>query len=804
MRKSALCGLALIGTAAAAWTGCDASKTTELVAGVSTQVQVPRDIKSILIDVNVGGANVFCMAYTVYDGHVQLPRTLGTLPAREAGTPVTIKVSAFQVDADSSDVMVLSNCSLAPTVGGDPMTGGGAKVLRVSRQPYSQDAILFVPMPLKYSCFDLDCGSSDDMTCKAGQCVGSDTDVSKLVPYDDAVLFGKDSTCFAVFGDNGCFADIATVPPLTVDDATCTYAIPGAVGGPPLPAGITAPQVPSGVTLPPDGLNVRITYDSGITNEILDLDKDEGFIVPNPSTPQIFKLVDGLCQMVHGTGPSTHRITGIQVSPICRPKLSSQSICAADALAIVGANPDGTAMSPTGTCSTAALVPVQSAVEFVVDPTANAQDFYSAASALIPKLSDPGLKNLLLGVQFIPDGPAACPTASTLASFDKTATSTSALASYISSLTGAASSVSANHNADLNVTAALEAAYADLGAGTAANAVNKSVIVVASTGLSQSCPTAGGQTPAQVIAAANGISTSVIEVGATPQGACSNAALQSAVGGSSNCLTTTGSHAQEAILKELTAAAACTYQQPATVPDAVWFSDPAIPGSTIVSVKSMATTAAQCRAAGTGYFTDGKSLIFCKDTCGAYQTALTDAAALLAAAAAATDGGSSSSTTSQLPTIIPVFAMTGNACIAPQPTMPMSSDGGTSSDGGSLGDGGTSSNDASASGDSGSQACTAAGRPPAANCNDTGTDNQGATWTCGATTYAIGCVWDNTELNAPLSCVCVKNGSTTTTVIPMVDYPVTGTCSSSAPLPTSTYDTPKLLADCGFVAPHSP
>src|SRR5689334_5037187 len=65
--------------------GCETKKQTEYVAGISTQVVVPRDLKAIVVNVSVGGVPQFCRAYRVYDGRVQLPRSLGEFPA--AGKP---------------------------------------------------------------------------------------------------------------------------------------------------------------------------------------------------------------------------------------------------------------------------------------------------------------------------------------------------------------------------------------------------------------------------------------------------------------------------------------------------------------------------------------------------------------------------------------------------------------------------------------------------------------------------------------------------------------------------------------------
>src|SRR5207245_3531680 len=71
--------------------------------------------------------------------------------------------------------------------------GGGARVLRRSRQPYAANRILYLPMPLRYSCYDVDCECDDrtdpakcprvkhpecsggDCTWKGGRCVGHDS-----------------------------------------------------------------------------------------------------------------------------------------------------------------------------------------------------------------------------------------------------------------------------------------------------------------------------------------------------------------------------------------------------------------------------------------------------------------------------------------------------------------------------------------------------------------------------------------------------------------------------------------------------
>lgn len=701
-RRSALCSLALVTASALGWMGCESQKQTELVAGISTQVQVPRDLKTVQVSVAVEGTVTFCKNYLVYDGKVQLPRSLGALPRSAAGTPVVISVTGFTA-ADADDPSTPGGqiaqspgygCAVPAAVGVPLEKGGGARVLRVSKQPYSPNEILFVPMPLKFSCFDVPCGNSiSDKTCKAGRCVDSTTQVSSLSDYSDNLLYGGDATCF---GLDECFNPAATVTPLTVDDATCKYAVPGAAGGPPLPMGVTAPSL-SGVTLPADGLNVRVEFDSGLGTEILDLDKDEGFSVPDATKPQIFQLAPGLCDLVHGTVGSPHRITAISVSPVCRPKLPSQSICAADQLKQMGANPDGTVSNPqSGTCSSAALAPVPSGVEFVIDPTKSATDFLAAAGSLLAKKNDPAFANLKVGIHFMPSSTgASCPTTLS-SSLPETALTP------VSTLSLAASSYTFDPAATVqNQIVGLENAFGEIAGVT--NLVNKSVIVIANKGFTASCADAqmsGAQkVPSDVINAHKDIPTTIVEIGSGAEENCFSSAapakaLVSAInasGGQCYNASKDSTAAQTAIIHAFTSAATCTYLAPTSSPDPfstsseLWFSDPTIPGNTTV-IPHSSKTVSDCRSSsgGQGWTQDAKgNVVLCKASCDAYQLALTNATVVASAATPSTP---------KLPTVVPIFALSGGGCVAKSSSgTPTVTDAGT----------GTGGSDATASVDSG-------------------------------------------------------------------------------------------------------
>jgi hypothetical protein len=199
-RQGAVVGaLVVVGSA---WSGCAEKKATEFVAGISSQVQVPRDLQTVVITVSVNGVLAFNNNYPVYDGKVELPKTLGVQQASTPpGTPVNISVLGFDVP-QSAQLPAFTDQSSIPTVGSaetaaNPNVNGGARVLRSTTQPYEQGQIIYVPMPLHYSCYDVDCGqaapagtiancgagngaTAGPCTCKAGVCVDPTTDPTTL------------------------------------------------------------------------------------------------------------------------------------------------------------------------------------------------------------------------------------------------------------------------------------------------------------------------------------------------------------------------------------------------------------------------------------------------------------------------------------------------------------------------------------------------------------------------------------------------------------------------------------------------
>jgi hypothetical protein len=445
--------LSACATAAIVVHGCKGKEQTEYVAGVSTQVSVPRDLKAVRVDVRVGGVAQFCRGYKVYDGKIQLPRSLGSFALSDdslksgpitvgiVGVAATNKAGQDRGDEDPSNDFYVS-CT-QPKVGENSV-----RLLRTSRQPYVKDAILFLPMPLKYACYDKQCDNLQDgteMTCKGGKCVPatlSDQQIAALPPYTPDLVDGTGSTCFST---KLCMA--ARLPAIPIDPNTCTFAVPASQSEPATLPGTASPF--KDIKLDGKGVNVEAIFDGGLVSEVLDLENEDGFIVPDP-TKQVFRLSDGLCELYKGyefeydasgqvvrdpagqpkaktevvdgkTVPKAtkHRISAVRASGTCQAKRPAQPLCASDQLSAMGLDPGGTTTvpPPTSACKTAELKPPSAAFMVVVDNTTNHNAFFTSLNknvvdpndeesliqpAIKGALSDPAFQRTDVGLIFSP------------------------------------------------------------------------------------------------------------------------------------------------------------------------------------------------------------------------------------------------------------------------------------------------------------------------------------------------------------------------------------------------------------------
>jgi hypothetical protein len=672
-----LFALSLVAGTAMTWVGCSPKKQTELVPGVSTQVKVPKELKSIRVDAVVGGQNVFCGVYDVVNGYARLPRTLALQSTGKTGG-VTVYVTGFRagtLDPEATQDQQACAITPIPTVKDLKNVDGTSRVLRAAKTNYRQDHVLYLPMPLKFSCFDKGCPIDQNQVCKAGKCVAMDVDETKLPEYNDNLVFGNSSTCFS---PQLCLAD--AVLPEVVDAASCQFALWKSPGAP--DAGADIPFVTNG-----SGLNVRVFYDDGSVSEVLDYDQDEGFYVPHPDTaPQIFQLADGLC---HPDADAPHKVTAIVASGLCASKTPYQPLCDEES----PSNPDSDASTTAGddggsTCTSIEIKPAPSALVVLMDDTTQMQSFFGADAAkkvLELSLGDPVFEKADLVFAFTP-GKTTCGGAFTPELSGKTV-----IASQNDIATLIASKDPTKLSTDPRALAvALDGAYTRLGQMAATALANKTpynrlaVLALGDGTFTDDCGGAPKDLPTiSHAAAADGVATYTVlfgrqDLASNPTGLANAGAIQTS--GFYNADSKTGgdpNNAGQALAQVTQDLASCVYDAPprlAGTGDVVYV-DP-LPPAQRVRIPYNATCSATNDTSGWNQETVFGGSVgrvrLCGTDCSNLQAVLKNTAGLALKA-------------NQPPPAIPIYVQT---CTG-QPPTPQADGGGGPKDSGPVDSGGT-------------------------------------------------------------------------------------------------------------------
>jgi hypothetical protein len=381
----------LIATACSlGFAACTRAPTDQFVAGLTTQVQVPRDLQSVVIRISKANSNLFCKAYPVIDGVARLPQSLGTsLPLdAERNLPIEIRVLGIEATPDSDQGLFNDECS--PIDFGR----GKARVLRRSLEQYQEGRKLYIPMPLMYSCFDVKCTGVTD-TCKGGVCSPvKQSPAGKLKDYVKNQELGQDNLCFRIKTRDGIPGCMDTqLPPKLIDADKCIYEIQDLPG------------------VPFVGINVATVYEGGYVSELLDAEPEEGFSVPDVAKPRQFQLAAGLCAKVKaapGDISVAHTISAVLASGTCPSKTQNQAICAADTVAQTA--DDKLGISGPGQL----LRTTKSALAVLIDGTkANEQLFGAqglAQTILNVGLQDPQLQRIAMAPLILPQGNGCTPT----------------------------------------------------------------------------------------------------------------------------------------------------------------------------------------------------------------------------------------------------------------------------------------------------------------------------------------------------------------------------------------------------------
>jgi hypothetical protein len=614
-QRSALSSAFVLGVSAAcASAGFSCSKPVseaQFVAGFQTQVKVPRDLKSVMVKVTSLGNQEFCRAYPVIDGQVKLPQSLGTLPrSTESTLPVEISIIGMTTSLQSNGVECpVGNLNVgaeaSPNLFGTDGTSGIVRVLRRSIQQYIPGKKLYVPMPLKYSCFEKECDATSDgsKTCKAGLCVPAQLDSRKLIDFRADLLEGSGNQCFRQTStvtppQFGCFD--APLTPKVIKPDTCLYEVP---------------EVPG---VPFKGVNVRAVYEGGFQTEVLDLDDAEGFTIPDPSKPRQFQLVEGLCNAVKALPDVAHPITSLTVTGVCLPKTPLQPMCDDEAQLLVYGGNAAAGITGPGTKQIAS----PAALDIVLDLSQGNKktfDDNGLAQLLIDVgLSDTSLDSVYMGLRLLPAVSNVCTAGTPEEALAQGSMKRKAIGELIRGFIGAANASKLRTGTDLGINVALANAYAAL---QTVDVAKRRTVVVGNGNFSSACLLTTGQlTTKAAFLAPKSVTTSIIVTGdgldATGAGTLANeggTTAQDGTGGSGPAVK-----AFADIAAELTT---CNYEKGVgfSANGKLAYYNPTAAIEVLISANAACT-----EASGEGWILQGDRIVMCGASCTTLRTAVTN------------------------------------------------------------------------------------------------------------------------------------------------------------------------------------
>jgi hypothetical protein len=632
IKHGAVCASLAAIVASAACSSSDPS--AQFVAGFQTQVQVPRDLKSIVVEVRQFGQTLFCQEYpVVYDsvagiGTVRLPQSLGTIAgAKDSSLPVEIVVRGTTAFLPRGS---LNSCGAVPKVTGQitqqdlgpsEAKPGVVRILRRSVQQYVKGKKLYVPMPLRYACFDVDCSASTvegDQSCKGGRCASPSIVADKVLrEFTVDMINGTNNLCFrskTANGKPGCMD--APLAPKVLDASKCLYEVQD------------VPNVPF------SGVNVQLVFESGFLTEVLDQDPDEGFFIPDPTKPKQFQLAPGLCDAVKGVNEKgqavPHPVTAVGASGVCPEKRVLQPLCAdEEEQKIYGLG--GAGAPSSGSAPGIKLTPSPTGLALLFDFTdANSASFAPGgiAQQLVDfALQDASLNTVSMGLVKMPTGEACVPDfdvppAAGKANLEKIRT---VLSDYTSGR-----KVLLSRTGDIGMTPALKLGLAKL---TDLPVDRRAVVVIGNGPFDSATCNEPPENAASVVTTGKtkGIPTYVVFSGDASTNDLAQATALATAGGTSvyDARGASGNAtAVKAFLDVATEFTTCRYDAPNGAPldsklayfDKLTFQEVSIPRNDSCTPQS-----------GAGWTVESSRIVMCKDTCDALRDTVKKSAAFAVA-----------------------------------------------------------------------------------------------------------------------------------------------------------------------------
>ena len=265
----------------------------ELMLAMQTDLELPKDVDTVRIEVTAYGKSLFAQNYAVGPGGVKIPATLGIVgDPSSPGSPIEVRVIASQA--------------------------GTYRVLRDVTTTVPPDRTAILRMPLAWLCWNQVTADSTntaqstcpaDQTCIAGECVANALDSTELADFDPTQVFGgsSDASGGACLDTIACFANGVIAD---VDTSDCSIPTPTSTGA---------------------GLNVAMIRQPGVpgicSSEAcyvpLDEDPQEGWT----NTGTKIMLPPAVCNRL--TAPATPKLSilGVVVTTSCATKTASVPTC---------------------------------------------------------------------------------------------------------------------------------------------------------------------------------------------------------------------------------------------------------------------------------------------------------------------------------------------------------------------------------------------------------------------------------------------------------------------------------------------
>lgn len=153
--------------------GCAGAKNTEIMVAIDTDLQVPKDLNALTVEVFAGGQRIASDTYVLGSSDLKLPATIGVVPNDSS------KLSPV-------DVVITGRFGAEPDE-----TLRKPRVTRKTRLLFAKDAVRLARIPLEWACYDgPSCG--DGQTCVAGACVATPVlDAASLPEWSSDAVFGQ-------------------------------------------------------------------------------------------------------------------------------------------------------------------------------------------------------------------------------------------------------------------------------------------------------------------------------------------------------------------------------------------------------------------------------------------------------------------------------------------------------------------------------------------------------------------------------------------------------------------------------------